>query len=130
MKIVGQRACQRADQVVAPVLPELDVEDIYFQHVAGLRAPNSDGTGEDMTRHHPLALRMDLEQFGRHMKPAFVRHDVWAAADGVDGYLIAAVYREHWLELRFKEAPMTGFGAGMQMMMGHERSLEWSVDSV
>jgi hypothetical protein len=64
------------------------------------------------------------------MKPAFVWHDIWAAANRVDGYLIAAVYREHRLELCFKEAPMTGFGTGMQMMMGHERSLEWRVDSV
>jgi hypothetical protein len=54
-------------------------------------------------------------------KSAAVRHHVRAAADGVDGHFMAAGDGEDRLQIRFEKAPMASLGAGMQMMMGHER---------
>ena len=50
MEIVGQGAGQRLDQVVAPILPELHIEDIDLQHIAGLGAFDCNRTGQDMAR--------------------------------------------------------------------------------
>ena len=119
MEIVGQGAGQRLDQVIAPVLPELDVEDVDLQHVAGLGALDRDRAGQDMARHHALVLGMDLGKLGRDVKLAAVRHHVGAAADGVDRDFIAAGDGQDRLQFGFEEAPVAGLGAGMQVMMGH-----------
>ena len=119
MEIVGQGAGERPDQIVAPVLPELDVEDVDLQHVAGLGALDRDRAGQDMARQHPLVLGVDFGKFGRNVKLAAVRHHVGTAADGVDRDLIAAGDGQDRLQLRFEKAPVAGFGAGMQVMMGH-----------
>ena len=130
VEIVGQGAGERPDHIVAPVLPELDVEDLDLQHVAGLGALDRDRTGQDMAGHHPLVFGMNLGEFGRDVKPAAVRHHVRAAADGVDGHLVAAGDGEDGLQLGFEEAPMAGLGAGMQVMMRHEEALGCGGDSV
>ena len=52
-------------------------------------------------------------------KFAAVRHHVGAAGDGVDGDLIAAGNGHDGLQFRFEKAPVAGFRAGMQVMMGH-----------
>ena len=70
VEIVGQGAGERPDQVVAPVLPQADVEDFDLQHVAGLGALDRDRTGQDMTGHHPLVFGVNLVEFGRDVKPA------------------------------------------------------------
>ena len=123
MEIVGQGAGERTDQVVAPVLPELDVEDVHFQHVAGLGAFDRDRPGQDVAGHHALAFGMHLVELGRDVKFGLVGKLVRAARDRVHGDLIAAVDGQDRLEFRFEKAPVTGFGAGMQMMMGHGRGL-------
>ena len=48
VEIVGQGAGERPDQVIAPVLPELDVENLDLEHVAGLGALDGDRSGQDM----------------------------------------------------------------------------------
>ena len=111
MEIVGQGAGERTDQVVAPVLPELDVEDVDLEHVAGLGALDRDRPGQDMAGHHALALGMHLDEFGRDVKLALVGHHVRAAADGVDRDLVAAFDGQHRLQPGFEEAPMAGLGA-------------------
>ena len=73
-----------------------------------------------MTGHHALISGVDFGEFGRDVKLAAVWHDLGAAADRVDGHLVAAADCEHRFELRFKKAPVAGFGAGMQVMMHHE----------
>ena len=42
-----------------------------------------------------------------------------AAAHGVDGDFVAAGDGQHRFQFRFEEAPVAGFRAGMQVMMGH-----------
>ena len=79
MEIVGQGAGQRPDEIVAPVLPELDVENVDFEHVTGYGAIHRNRAGQDMARHHPLILRMDFGKLGRDMKLAAVRHHVGTA---------------------------------------------------
>ena len=126
VEIVRQRAGQRPDHVVAPVLPELDVENIDLEHVAGHRALDRDRAGQDMAGHHSLASGMDVGEFGRDVKFASVRHHLRAAADGVDGHFIAAGDGEHGFQLGLEEAPMAGLGAGMQMVMRHgKRASGW-----
>ena len=120
MEIVGQGAGQRPDQIVAPVLPELYIENLDLEHVARFRTRDRNRTGEDVTGHHPLAFGMNFSEFGRHVKFAPVRHHVRAAADGIDGDFIAAGDGEDRLQLGFEKAPVAGFGAGMQVMMRHE----------
>jgi hypothetical protein len=120
MEIVGQGARQRADQIPAPVLPELDVEDFDFEHVTGAGAFDRDRPGQNMTLQQPLTFRMNLGEFGRDVKPAPVRHRLRPAAEGVDRDLIAARDRQYRLEPGIKIAPVAGFWAGMQVMMGHE----------
>ena len=120
VEIVGQGAGQRLDQIVAPVLPELDVEDVDLQHVAGRGAFDRDRAGQDMARHHALVLGVDVGKLRRDVKFAAVRHHVGAAGDGVDGDFIAAGDGQDGLQFRFEKAPVAGFGAGMQVMMGHE----------
>jgi histidyl-tRNA synthetase len=56
------------------------------------------------------------------VKLAFVRHDLGTAADGLDGDLIAAGDRYDGLQFRIEKTPVAGFGAGMQVMMGHEEA--------
>ena len=68
VEIVGQGAGERPDQIVTPVLPQADVEDLDLQHVAGLGALDRDRTGQDMARHHPLVFGVNLGEFGRDVK--------------------------------------------------------------
>jgi hypothetical protein len=49
-----------------------------------------------------------------------VRDDFGATADGVDGDLIAAFNGEDGFQFGFEEAPVAGFGTGMQMVMLHD----------
>ena len=118
-EIVGQGAGQRPDQVVAPVLPQLDVEDVDLQHVAGFGAFDRHRPGQDVAGHHPLVLGMNFVEFRRDVKLVAVRHDVRTAADGIDGHFVAAVDGQDGFQPGFEKAPMAGLGAGMQMMMGH-----------
>ena len=119
VEIVRQGAGQGADQVPAPVLPQLDVENFDLQHVAGLGALDRDRTGQDMAGQHPLAFGVNLGQLGRHVKLRAIRHRVRAAADGVDGHLIAAGDGEDGFQFRFEKAPVAGLGAGLQMVVRH-----------
>src|SRR5829696_2702103 len=64
---------------------------------------------------------MNLRKLGRDVKLAFVRHDLGTAADGLDGDFIAAGEGQDRLQFRVEVAPVTGFGAGMQVVMGHEK---------
>ena len=111
MEIVGQGAGEGADQIVTPVLAEFDIEDVDFKHVTHFGALDRHRTGQDMTGHHPLALGMHLGDFGRDVKFGFIGHHLRAAADGVDGYVVAAFDGEHRLQLGFEIAPMAGLGA-------------------
>ncbi len=119
MEIIGQGAGERFDQVVAPILPQPDVKDIDLQHIAGLGALDRDRAGEDVARQHPLGPRMDVRKLRRNVKFGPVGHHVGAAADGVDGDLVAALDREHRLEFCFEEAPVAGLGARREMMVCH-----------
>ncbi len=130
MEIVGQGAGERADQVVTPVLPELHVENVDLQHVAGQGAFHRNGPGQDMAGHHALGPRVDIQEFGRDVEFALVRQLVRAAADGIDGDLVAAPDGQDGPKLGFEEAPMAGFGARMQMMMGHDKSFSRGKGSV
>ena len=120
MKIVGQGARQRTDQIPAPILPELDVEDVDFQHVTRLGAGDRNRAGENMALQLPLAFRINLREFGRDVKLVFVRHHLGTAADGLDGDFVTAGDGQRGLQLRVEVAPVAGFGAGMQVMIGHE----------
>jgi len=73
-----------------------------------------------VTRYHPLAFGVNVGKFGRDVKAAAVRYDLGPAADGVDGYLVAAFDSENGLQFGLEEAPMAGFGAGIQVMMFHD----------
>ena len=75
-----------------------------------------------MARHHPLIPGVHLGELRRDVKPAPVRHHVRPAADGVDRDLIAAGDGQDRVELCFEKATMAGLGAGMQVMVGHERT--------
>lgn len=119
VEIVGQGAGQRPDHVPAPILPELHVEDLDREHVAGLGPLDRDRAGEDMAGQHAFVLGMNLEHLGRNVKLAGVGQHVRTAADGVDRHLVTACDDQGGLERSFEEAPMTGLGAGMQVMMGH-----------
>jgi len=79
VEIVGQSAGQRTDHVVAPVLPELDVENVDLEHVAGFGAFDRDRAGQDVAGHHPLAVGMHIGKLRRDVKFGFVRHHVGAA---------------------------------------------------
>src|SRR5262249_30381980 len=120
VEIVRQGAGERLDQVVAPVLPELDVEDVNLEHVAGLGAFDGDRAGKDMARYHAFALRMNVEELGRDMEFVAVRHHVRSPRHRVDGNFITALDRQDRLQLRLEKTPVAGFRAGMQVMMGHE----------
>jgi hypothetical protein len=110
MSRVGQGAGQRTDQVIAPVLPQPDFENIDLEHVTGICPSNGNRSGQYMSRHHALVAGMHLEQLGRNVKPRSIGHHVRAAADGVDGDLVAALDCEHRLQLRFEKTPMAGRG--------------------
>ncbi len=120
VEIVGQGAGQRTDQIVAPILPELDVEDVHLQHIAGLGAFDRNGAGQDMAGHHPLAAGVNIGKLGRNMEFAAVRYHVRPAGDGIDRDFVAAGDGQDRLQFRFEKTPVAGFGAGMQVMMGHE----------
>ena len=122
MKIVGQGAGQRPDQVPAPILPELDIEDIHLQHVTGfgIGQPQSGRSKYDPA---PSARSgMNIGKFGRDVKLGIVRDHFGAAGDGIDRDFIAAGDGHDRLQPGFKKAPVAGFGAGMQVMMGHEEA--------
>ena len=118
-KVVGQGAAQRLDHVPAPVLSQLDVENLDFQHVAGFGALDRDRTGQDVTGQHPLVFGVNFSEFGRHVKLAPVRNHIRTAAEGVDRDLIAAGDGEDGLQFGFEKTPVAGFGAGLQVVMRH-----------
>ena len=74
MEIVGQGARERADHVVAPVLPEFYVENLDLKHVAGRGALDRNRPGQDMAGHHALVFGMDLGKLRRDVKLGPVRH--------------------------------------------------------
>jgi hypothetical protein len=119
VEVVGQGAGQRLDHVPAPILPKLNVEDLDREHVARLGARDRDRAGENVARQHAVVAGMNLEHLGRNVKLVAVGQHVRPAADGVDRHLIAAGDGEDGLQRGFEEAPMAGFGAGMQVVMGH-----------
>ena len=130
MEIVGQGAGERADQVVAPVLPEFYVENLDFEHVAGRGALDRNRPGQDMAGHHALVLGMDLGKLRRDVKLGPVRHHLGTAADGVDGDFIAAGDGQDRLQFGLEESPVAGCGAGVQMVMRHEEALVGAGDWV
>ena len=85
MKIVGQGARQRLDQIVTPVLPQLDIEDVDLEHVTGFGALDRNRAGEDVAGDHALVFGVNVEEFGRDVELVAVRHHVGPAAHGVDG---------------------------------------------
>ena len=75
-----------------------------------------------MTLQLALAFRMNIGEFGRDAKLGIVRDHFGSAADGIDRHFIAAGDGHDRLQPGFKKAPVAGFGAGMQVMMGHEEA--------
>jgi hypothetical protein len=69
---------------------------------------------------------MNLVHLGRNVKFAAVGQHVRTAADGVDRDLVTARDGEDGLERSLEEAPMTGLGAGMQVVMGHVASVRFT----
>ena len=103
VEIIGQGAAERTDQVVAPILPELHLEDVHFEDVARLGALYGDRPGQDMAGHHALAFGVHLKELGRDMKFGLVGKLVRAARDGVHGDFIAAVDGQDGFELGFEK---------------------------
>jgi hypothetical protein len=60
-KVLRQSAEERLDEVPSPILPQLDLLDLHFKHVAGRRALDSHGPGEDM---QSKLRRQSLENSG------------------------------------------------------------------
>ena len=67
------------------------VQHTHFQRVAGLGAFDVHRAGEDVARPVAHAAGMDFAQFGRHVE-AGRRQRVGAAADAVDGDVVAALH--------------------------------------
>ena len=120
MEIVGQSAGERPNKVIPPILPESDVQNFDLQNVARLGTLDGDGAGQDMSGQHPFVFRVNLRELGRDVKSAAVGYHIRSAADGVDRHLVAAGNPKDGLQPGFEEAPVTGLGAGMQVMMCHD----------
>ena len=48
LEIVGQRARERTDDVVAPVIMQIDRLDAHFKHLPGPRATHGNRPGENV----------------------------------------------------------------------------------
>ena len=118
-EVVRQGAGERADDVIAPVLAQLDILDGDLQHMAGLGAADGDGTGEKVARQLARHDAVDLLQLGRRLEAA-LGHDLGGAADGLDRHTVAAGDREHRLERGIEIAPVDGLGIGFQEVLGHD----------
>ena len=69
-EVVGQCACKRLDEVIAPVLTQLHIDDAYFQHVARLSPVDCDRPGQDMPGQHSFGPLVEVQQFWRYVKSA------------------------------------------------------------
>ena len=107
LEIKRQGPRQRPDKVIAPVLPQRDIEDIHLQHVAGHSPAHRHGSGQDMPRHRGHARRMHVQQFGRHMKP-LAGQVHWAAGNRFNRHFIAAVDGQNGGVAGVEKPPMAG----------------------
>src|SRR4029077_9349436 len=60
-------ASERADQVPTPVLPGLEIENSYFEGIAGLGTLHIDRAGQDMAARPLPTFGMDLALFRQHL---------------------------------------------------------------
>ena len=105
VEVVLQRAGERADDVEAPVLPQLHVEDLDLQHVTRLRALDRDRAGQDVrAARKALGAGVHLGKLRRNVKAGF-RNELGRAAERVDGDAVAAVDRQQRLARRRRRTP-------------------------
>ena len=72
VEVVLQRAGERADDVEAPVLPQLHVEDLDLQHVTRLRALDRDRAGQDVrAARKALGAGVHLGKLRRNVEAGF-----------------------------------------------------------
>ncbi len=118
VEVVRQRARERPDHVVAPVLPQLHVDDADLEHVARFGARDMNRTGQDVPGHVPHAARMDVVQLGRHVE-AIGRQRIGTAADRVDRDAVAAVDFEDRLQPGIELTPVAGLDRCGEVMVVH-----------
>ena len=88
MEVVLQRSGERADDVEAPVLAQLHVEDLDLQHMAGLGALDGDRAGED--------VRAAGEAFGAgmHLGQRFSHALISAPQEQIEAGFVKRDYQE------------------------------------
>ena len=90
-KVFRQGAGQGANDVVAPVLAELHVDDPDLENIARPCALDGDRSGQNMAGQYRLAFAMQFRQFGQNLKVG-LRHDIGTARHALDRHLIARFY--------------------------------------
>ena len=110
-KVFRQRAHAGLDDVEAPVVGQLHIDDLDAQRVAGHRATDGDGAGEDVRPQLRLHGCLDRTQFRAHVIRAAV---AWrfgdAAADAVKRKGFAGLDGGDGLQGCIEVAPMDGVG--------------------
>src|SRR5208282_4300430 len=119
-KVVRHRAGKRTDDVVAPVLAQLDFADADFEHAAGLCTFDRDRPGQDVRAEWiACRVRVDFQQLGRNIKAGFWNGCGRLAAYRVDRDDVAAFDSQHWCARGVEIPPMTVRYARLEMMVGH-----------
>jgi hypothetical protein len=119
VEILLQRPGERADDVEAPVLAQLHVDDADLQHMSGFRTPDGDRTGQDMrSAREAFGAGVHICKLGRNKKAGFW-NELGRAGESVYGDLVTAVDRQDRSARGFEETPVTGFGVGLEVMRFH-----------
>jgi len=102
---------QPKNEVEAPILAKLDVENFYLQGIARLRAVDRDRAGENMRSRTARRFGEDLTVFGQYGKAGALRRQILQpAGNAVDRDCIAGLDRQHRRDRGVVIAPMHRVG--------------------
>jgi hypothetical protein len=123
-KVLRQRAQERLVKIPSPILPQFDLLDLHFKHIARRRALDGHGPGEDMQSE---LRRQSLENSGMFRKDGVrtILEDLRTARNRVNRDCVAGAQSEDRLQLSIEKTPMDGLRRGGQVMVrtGHCRDL-------
>jgi hypothetical protein len=119
VEVVLQRAGEGADDVEAPVLAQLNVDDLHLEHVTRFGALDGNGPREDVRpAGEAFGALVDFGELRRHME-AGLGNELRRAAQRIDGDAVAALDRQQRLAGRVEEAPVAVLRARLQVVMLH-----------
>src|SRR5262245_41119680 len=116
-KLLGQRSAIGAEEIVSPVLAQLDVADTNLQYIADGRAAHENRAGEDVISGTAFDLLMDIAELGQYIEARRTRgHPLRIPRDAFDDDAVAGIDGQSRIKRAIEITPMDGVRSRSQQM--------------